>query len=172
MNSIAFMPKGPPKEALALAAAMKNHGASNAAVAKHMGVSDGLVSQWKIGRRPVAPEHAPRLAKFLGISDPTQISAAYGRVQEGQVGNVVPLRDYAHASGDERRPDLVIARLENDIDSLRFALAAMASVMTVHRPAEAADVARAIRKHVPGKFVQQGYLRELLQALDKGAQLR
>lgn len=172
MNSIAFMSKGPPKEAMALAAAMKHHGASNAAVAKHMGVSDGLVSQWKVGHRPVAAEHAPRLAKFLGINDPAQISAAYGRVQQGEVGNVVPLRDYPSTSGDERRTDLVIARLENDIDSLRFALAAMVSAMTVHRPAEAADVARSIRKHVPAKFVQQGYLRELLQALDKGAQPR
>lgn len=166
------MPKGPPKEAMALAAAMKDRGASNASVARHMRVSDGLVSQWKTGHRPVPAEHAPRLAKFLGVSDPVQISSAYGRVQQGVIGNVVPLRDYDQATGEERRPDLITARLENDVDSLRFALAAMVSAITVHRPAEAADVARAIRKHVPGKFVQQGYLRELLQALDKGAQLR
>jgi hypothetical protein len=43
----------------------------------------------------------------------------------------------------------------------------MVSVMASHRPAEGADVAKALRKHVPAKFVGQGYIAELLKALER-----
>lgn len=83
-----------------------------------------------------------------------------------QASNVVPLR-MADGTTEERRHDLVIARLENDVDSLRYALGAVMTVMAVHRPAEGADVAKALRKHVPAKFVKQGYIAELLAVLDR-----
>jgi len=147
-----------------LAAAFNSSGLTKAAVAKHMGVSDGMVSQWVSGHRPVPPDKAPRLGKLLDI-DPVKISAKYAQISEADTGNVVPLHKHRPSGDDERRPDLVIARLENDVDSLRYALAALVTVMAVHRPAEGADVAKAIRKHVPAKFVKQGYLAELLKAL-------
>lgn len=165
MNSIASMEKKPPsREAMQLAAAFNSSGMTKAALAKHMGVSDGMVSQWVSGHRPVPPDKAPKLGKLLDIA-PERISAKYAQVAEADVGNVAPLHKSWPSGEDERRPDLVIARLENDVDSLRYALAAMVSVMAIHRPAEGADVAKAIRKHVPAKFVKQGYLAELLKAL-------
>lgn len=170
MNSIAFMPKNkqaatPTKESLVITAALAD--TTKSAVAKHMGVSDGLIYQWASGRRPVPAHQAPRLAKCLGVSDPAAVSAAYAKVQQSTIGNVVPMPNAKDA--DQRRSDLVIARLENDVDSLRFALAAMTAVMKAHRPTEAADAAKTIRRRVPAKFVNQGFLHELLQVLEAGA---
>jgi DNA-binding transcriptional regulator YdaS (Cro superfamily) len=134
-----------------------------------MGVTDGMVSQWVTGRRPVPAEKAVRLGSYVDI-DPRAISAKYNAMAEaGSMGNVVPLRASQGSDEEPLRQDLVIRRLENDVDSLRYALAAMVAVMTTHRPAEASDVAKAIRRHVPGRYVQQGFVNELLQALDRGA---
>ena len=167
MNSIATMPKSPPtptRYSLALTSAIKAAGLTKAAIASHMDVTPATVSQWATGWRPVPAEKAKRLGDYLEV-DPAKISAKFAQHWDTS-GNVVPLRQ---ASSEEKlRPDLVIARLENDIDSLRYGMAAMIAAMTVHRPAEAADVAKTIRKSVPQKFVRQGYLHELLQVLDKG----
>lgn len=166
MNSIANMPTKPPtptRQSMALDAAIKRSGLTKAAISVHMGVSPGMVSQWVTGSRPVPAEKAQRLGDYLDV-EPAKISAKFAQHWVPS-GNVVPLRQ---AGGEDAlRPDLVIARLENDIDSLRYGMAALIAAMTVHRPAEAADVAKTIRKSVPQKFVRQGYLHELLQALDK-----
>lgn len=158
----------PTKESMAFAAALHESGLSNAAVALHMDVTPGLVSQWKLGRRPIAIEHAAKLARLVGLTDPGKICAQYAQLEADEHSNVVPLRQEAHAD-DERRPDLAIARLENDVDSLRYALGALVTVMASHRPAEGADVAKVLRKHVPSKFVKQGYIAELLKALERNA---
>lgn len=169
MNSIAFMSKNPSKEAMTIAALMaQKPGLSNVSIARYMGVSDGLVSQWVTGRRPVPADKAVRLAEYMG-ADPKAISAKYAAVHAQEPVGSAAVPAVNEADADERRLDLTIARLENDIDSLRFAIAAMVSVMTVHRPAEGAAVAKAMRRHVPAKFVRQGYLAELLDVLDKGA---
>lgn len=168
MNSIAFMTNGPSKQALALAAAMNASGHSNVAVAEHMGVSPGLVSQWVTGRRPIPAEKAARLAELVGV-EPKALSEKYATVAV-QVANSAGGGMRLHVPGDERRrDDLVIARLENDIDSLRYALGALVTVMTVHRPAEGEAVAKALRRNVPQKFVKQGYIAELLAVLERGA---
>lgn len=162
MNSIAYMPAPTSREANAIAAAMVEQGLSNAAVAHHMGVSDGLVSQWKTGHRPVPAQHAPRLARMLNVADPSAISAQYAEVYSSQTGNAVALPVTI-----EGRDDLSVPRLENAVDDLRYALAAITSAMILHRPAEARDVAKAIRKHVAAKRVRTGFLAELLRALDE-----
>ena len=167
MNSIAFMSKGPSKEALALSAAINSLGLKKTAIADQLGVSAGLVSQWASGHRPVPPEKAAKLGEIVSV-EPGKLSARYADFQAMDAGNVVPIRK-ANEHDDERRHDLVIARLENDIDSLRYALGAIVAVMAVHRPAEGAAVAKAIRKGVPAKFVKQGYVSELLGVLDKAA---
>ncbi|MDQ7996094.1 MAG: helix-turn-helix transcriptional regulator [Luteibacter sp.] len=159
------MTKTPPREALTLAAAMNARRLSKVFVADQLGVTPAAVSQWASGHRPVPPEKAVKLADVVG-TEPHLISARYAELQTNESGNVVPIRQAADGA-DERRNDLVIARLENDVDSLRYALGALVTVMTVHRPAEGAAVAKAIRKHVPVKFVKQGYVAELLGVLDK-----
>ena len=168
MNSIAFMTNGPSKQALALAAAMAAGDHSKVAVAEYMGVTPGLVSQWATGRRPIPAERAARLAEFLGI-EPKALSTKYEAIS-AQVANSSARTIRLHAPvDDERRPDLTIARLENDIDSLRLAVGALVTVMTVHRPAEGEAVAKALRRNVPAKFVKQGYIAELLDVLERGA---
>jgi DNA-binding transcriptional regulator YdaS (Cro superfamily) len=167
LNSIAFMSNGPSKQALALAAAIAASGHNSAEVAEHMGVSAGLVSQWITGRRPIPPERAPKLAAFVGL-EPHALSDRYAEISS-QVVNGPRSRSStpAHGAEDPRRSDLVIARLENDIDSLRYALGALVAVMTVHRPAEGVAVAKTLRKSVPAKFVKQGYIAELLDVLER-----
>lgn len=129
-----------------------------------VGVSQGQISHWTSGRLPVPAKRALKLAAALSIDDPGEISVAYR--------DVVSRAKAAPPGVDERRPDLMIARLENDIDALRYALGAIVTAMTAHRPAEAGDVARALRKHVPAKFVKRGYVHELLSVLEKARESR
>lgn len=155
----------PSRESLALSAAMASSGLNNVAVAKHMGVSDGLVSQWVTGRRPVPPDKAIKLGSYVGAA-PETISAKYAATLSAQTeGNIVPLP--GESTDDPRRQELIIRRLENDVDSLRFALGALISVMAVHRPTEAAAFVKTLRKTVPAKYVNQGYIAELLKALER-----
>jgi len=165
MNSIAYMDKPkrkPTAESVALDSAMISHGVQNAALARHVKVSDGLVSQWRRGWRPVPAHHAPRVASFLDIPNPGLISAEYTQVRLAQSSNAVPEIGTASVSDDLR-----VRRLEGAVDSLRYAVSAIATAAVTHRQAEARDVAKLIRKHVPGKLVRTGFLAELLQALDK-----
>lgn len=152
------------KEAMHLAAAFKRSSKKQKDVAAAVGVSDGLMWQWLHDRRPVPPDKAVRLAQELN-TDPRRISAKYAAVSASEPGNVALLRK-ENTMDDQRDLGLIIARLENDVDSLRYAMASLIAVMAVHRPAEGADVAKAIRKHVPARFVKQGFLPELLKALD------
>lgn len=163
MNSIAYMDKPKPTaESTALDAAMNKHGIQNAALARHVKVSDGLVSQWRRGRRPVPARHAPRVAAFVDVQNPGLISAEYGQVRAAQAGNAV-----AELATPGVPDDFSVRRLENAVDSLRNAVSAFATVMVIHRPTEARDVAKLIRRHVPPKLSRSGFLAELLQALDK-----
>lgn len=168
MNSIASMtaktpPPKPSKYAMAFAAALTESGRKDADLARALGVAPTMVYQWKTGRRPIGYQYAEAASTVLRVA-PEQISEAYAEFQ-ASASNVVPITK--GRDGDQRRHDLVIARLENDVDSLRYALGAMVAVMTSHRPAEGVDVAKALRKHVPPKFVQQGYIAELLKVLEK-----
>lgn len=163
MNSIAYMDKPKPThESAALDAAMNLQGIQNAALARHVRVSDGMVSQWRRGRRPVPARHAPKVAAFVEVQNPALISAEYAQVRAAQTGNAV-----AELAASDLPDDLAVRRLENAVDSLRYAMSAMATAMVTHRQAEARDVAKLIRKHVPPKFVRAGFLADLLQALDK-----
>lgn len=167
MNSIATMPNRTrtlTAEALALKAAIKHSGLKNGPIAEHLGVSEGLISQWTTGHRPVPADKARPLAKLLGVKDPGLLSAAFNltmAVHDEGVAYLPALKDRA------MRPDLVIARLENDIDALRYTVAALVATMTVHRPAEAADAARALRRMVPARFRESGLVHELASILER-----
>jgi transcriptional regulator with XRE-family HTH domain len=166
-NSIAIMKKQmptPTKESLALKAAFERSKMSQAGLAKHLNVSAGLVWQWLNGRRPVPAANARKLGDLLQIN-PDKISADYAEIaQQDGSGNVFSIRK--GDSGAEVRPDLAQRRLENDIDAMRFALAAMTTVMVGHRPAEATAFAKRLRGSVPARFLERGFLYELLSALD------
>lgn len=154
----------PTKEALRLKAAIDASDYTQAQVAANLEVDPTLVSQWCKSRRPVALEKAKPLADMLGIEDPGMISAAWRDAYQAGVGQAVP--KLAETDDDPRRPDLVIARLENDVHALSLAIATMVSVMVVHRPAEAADAAEAMRKTIPRKWRDKGLIAELLTSLD------
>lgn len=59
--------------------------------------------------------------------------------------------------------------VDTELQSLRYAVASLASVMIIHRPIEAMDAARAIRRKVPARFQRQGFLHELLAVLEIAA---
>jgi transcriptional regulator with XRE-family HTH domain len=174
MNSIASMPNkkrgGPTRESLIIRAAMdavKPEGVTQAVIASRLGVEPPTVSQYATGHRPVPANKAVLLADVLRIKDPASISRAYAETIETlPVGNVVPLR----ADSDmPLRPDLVIARLENDITALTYAINAMFATTTFHRPAEAQALSAAIRKTTPPKYRDRGLVAELLATLEKAS---
>lgn len=154
----------PTKEALRLKAAIDASDYTQADIAANLEVDPTLVSQWCRSVRPVSIANAKALADMLGIEDPGQISKPWRDAQMIGVGQAVP--KLAPEEEDARRPELVIARLENDVHALSLALATIVSVMVVHRPAEAADAAEAMRKQIPRKWRDKGLLAEILQTLD------
>jgi hypothetical protein len=101
---------------------------------------------------------------MLGLQDPGLISKAWRDAHRAGVGQAVPVP--LPEEEDARRPELVVARLENDVHALSLALATIVSVMVVHRPAEAADAAEAMRKAIPRKWRDKGLIAELLTSLD------
>lgn len=166
-DSIANMPKSPaptPPEARILATAIDSCRMTKAAIADQIGVSPSMVSQWVSGHRPVPADKASPLAKLIG-ADPTTISRAFREVSDSSEGNVVPIRQNMEL--DQRDQSLVIARLENDVHALNLAVGALTAVMVTHRPAEAADAAAALRRRVPAKFRDRGFVHELIALLDK-----
>jgi hypothetical protein len=90
--------------------------------------------------------------------------------------------DHVHTEEDERgattdypgknAPSKVLAgvRIDNDIDAIRHALGAIFTVMGVMRPDEGELVADALRASVPKKFLHQGLIPDLLEALESGRQ--
>jgi transcriptional regulator with XRE-family HTH domain len=158
-------------ESMALRAAFDGAKVTQAAVATHMSVTPGAFRQWLFGQRPVPVAKAARLAKYLG-TDAAQICAKYAELAEQNTGsNVVPIRR-ADDTADQRRPDLAMRRVENDVDSLRFALSAIVAATVIHRPAEALAVAAALRREVPEKFRERGFVHELLVTLDAAARVK
>lgn len=166
-NSIASMATkttNSSREFLALKAAFEATGIKKAALARKVGVASALVWQWLDGRTPVPADKAVRVAEALS-TDPKRISAAYAEVAANEPSSALP--DISPARIDERRPELVIARLENDIHALSYAVSALIAATTSHRPVEARALAGAIRRRVPAKFRDKGLVHELLVTLDR-----
>jgi transcriptional regulator with XRE-family HTH domain len=154
----------PTREALRLKAAIDASDYTQADIAANLDVDPTLVSQWCRSLRPVSIANAKAVADMLGIEDPGQISKPWRDAQVVGVGQAVP--KLSPEEEDARRPDLVIARLENDVHALNMLLGALVSVMVVHRPAEAQAAAAAIRKSIPRKWRDKGLFAEVLQTLD------
>lgn len=169
MNSIAFMkPKtpAPTRESRILAAAIDASEQKKKDIAEAAGVSPAELYQWQTARRPVPPERAATLARVLGIDDPATISVGYAEVAASTDG-ALALASTPSTRGSEAPADLAIARLQNDVHALSLALGALTTVMVVHRPTEAQDVASALRRNVPAKFRDRGLIQELIQVLEK-----
>jgi transcriptional regulator with XRE-family HTH domain len=173
MSSIANMPtraKSPTPESLRIRAALDavkaNEGRSQKEVAELVGTDPSFLGQWSRGERPVPPEKAVLLADALRLGDPGLICKKWQRYQDAQpTGNVVPLRD----PEAPLRPELVIARLENDVQAMTYAINSLFATMIFHRPAEAQAVAAAIRKTTPPKYRDVGFVAGLLRTLDKAS---
>jgi len=158
----------PTPESRVITAAIDAAGISKAAIADHMGVTPGLVSQWALGRRPVAATHAPKLAALLH-EEPERVSAAYrdAMALSARVNGSAYAGEQGPTAMDERDRELVIARLENDVHALNLALGTLVAVMVQHRPREAEDAAGLIRRQVPSRFRDKGLIHELLTALER-----
>jgi hypothetical protein len=133
------------------------------AVGVHVGVSQGMVSHWTGGRNPVPARRAAKLAEALGIEYPGEISLEYRQINPPRhqgVAEPQPIYDPAPPSDE-------LAALRAEVDAQRALLAVMVTVTAAHRPVEGADLARRLRKHVHSKHLQVGFVRDLLQTLDK-----
>jgi DNA-binding transcriptional regulator YdaS (Cro superfamily) len=160
MNKTPKKPQ-PTKESMLIAASIVSSGMTKAAIAKELDVEPANVSHWASATRPVPADKAVGLARLLEV-EPEAVSAAYAKIAVSGGSSV-----QSKAASEALRPDLEIARLQNDIHALNLALASMVAVMTQHRPAEAKVVASTIRKSVPRKFRDQGLVHELLTTLDQ-----
>jgi transcriptional regulator with XRE-family HTH domain len=169
MHSIATMAKSNPEPTAAerLASAMRTKGVKNVDLATYADVTPGAVSQWVKGRRPVPANKARAVAEFVGVQ-PEQISLKYGEISEQR--GVYDLDAQPSETHDPLSLDKTINRIESDIDALRMAFGVLAGVMVAHRPAEAADVAKALRKHLSARFARQGFVHELLELLKAGTE--
>lgn len=129
------------------------------ALADHLGLAtENFASQMVNGTRPVPSEHAKPIAELLGLR-PEAISSSYreGLEQFGSAATV--------GEGEEQRPvDLAINRLENDVHAVNLVLGTILATMVAHRPAEAAELAAALRR-LPPKYRDQGLAYELGQVL-------
>lgn len=135
-------------------------------LADSVGVRPPSVNGWLSEKAKfLRGENLLRAAKVLGVS---QLWLAEGKGpmrMDDPTGNVVALRK----TPDTVSEGLAISRLENDVHVLNLALGALAAAMADHRPTEARDVAKALRRNVPAKFRDQGMLAELIAVLDKAA---
>lgn len=152
--------------------AMSEANMNQKALANAVGVKPPSVNGWLSAKAKfLRGENLLKAAKALGVSD---LWLAEGKgpmrldVPQDTTSNVVPIRNELNFPA----PDLQIARLENDIHALNLAIGSLVSVMVNHRPAEAGDVAGALRRQVPEKFRDQGLLSELLAVLDKAGAKR
>lgn len=111
------------------------------------GLGQSAISQYLHGRLKFGYGAILKFAKFFDIP-PTE------------------LRDDLEALPDAPGQDngLAVARLENDIDALQFALGAVLTVMARHRPAEAEELVAQLSK-VPDKFQDRGLIPVLQKAL-------
>lgn len=155
----------PTAESRAFAAAWKSSGKTQEEVGEVVGLTAGNVSQWINGTRKIPAAHAPALGAYLSIA-PEAISLSYRKIQQkaAAVSGGVGLVASADPAIDQ---ELMIARLQNDVTALNYALGAIIATMTFHRPAEARDAAAAIRRSAPAKFRDHGLLKQLLATMDK-----
>lgn len=154
-------------EELAIAKRLKSIIARNPdlteeAVGAKLGVSQGQISHWTGARLPVPATRAAALAKELGIADPGEISIAWRKI------NTTAVRESPASYRIPADP----ADLRVEIEALKATLAVMIAVATQHRPIEGGDLARRLRKHVPARLLQHGFVHEVLQTLDSAARDR
>ena len=122
-----------------------------------MGVTQGQISHWSGGRLRVPAERASALAKALNIDDPGKLSIAFRKLQAQAVKETPP----SYAADDE------LDALRRELDAVRALIVTMLTVGATHRPIEAADVARRIRKHVHPAIVREAVVSETLKTIDR-----
>jgi len=152
-------------ESTALDNAIAQSGRSARRFADAVGAETTAVSQWRKGHRPMPGKYAVAAAKYLGIDDPGTISRGYREAEASVHGNLALKR--GDASMGTTTPDhAMILALRDAVDSLRYVVATVTAVTIKHRPAEARDIARAMRDHLPADLAHSDLIRELLKALD------
>lgn len=139
------------------AAIVKDSYLTEEIVGAKLGVTQGQVSHWTGGRLPVPATRAAALAEILNIADPADISLKYRAL--------VPKGVRDTAAHYDVPPDQ-IAEMRRELDALRAVVAVVLTVSTIHRPAEVADVAKRLHRHIP-KRLGKGFVDELLVTLDK-----
>lgn len=138
---------------------MAQHGLSNVAIAKRLGLEPGVVSHWVTGRRPVPIKYVVELGRLIDM-EPAEINPSYADI----IASAVPDPDRRRALPT----DQALARVERRIESVLVMLGALATTMTEFRPVEAATVAKLIRHHSHAKMIDRLSISKLLEVLDGG----
>lgn len=155
-----------PKEELAsrIREAIAALGLSKQEVAERTGVSKQAITGWlKNGR--ISKKSISQLSSMTG--KPVE----FFMFRDWQPALKKPARTASErltieGSDEEADPRLQLIRAQNSIQSLRYIVGAMATMMASLRPAEGAAVAALIRSQVPPEYVEGGFGKELLQAID------
>lgn len=162
------MNKPRPAEAAKLDTLLRASRRSARAFSDAIGADVTSVSQWRGGYRPMPAQYAAAAAKYFGIDDPGILSRGYREAAMAVRGNLALQRGESDMG---ITPDhAMILALRDAVDALRYVLAAMTAVTVTHRPAEARDVARAIRAHLPPELAEREMIQELLKVLDAAGQ--
>lgn len=166
--------------AAVLKAAMREQGLTNKALASHLSTGgkpmhESMVSQWVTARKPIAEDHAPKIAALLNL-EPSDISEAYRqrhgrrvlRLAEPTTAYVLPAPTPAaeEATTPDETQEQTIRRLDDQIYGLNLVISIMAGVMVEHRPIEAKALADQLHKRMP-QWLRDSYLEGLLKELDR-----
>jgi hypothetical protein len=111
------------------------------------------ISAWRAGRG-MESQTARDIEKAIGRH--------YGWMDGAIEGKTLTVE----GSEEIASPELQRIRMRDGLLAVRYAVAAMASVMAVKRPAEGALVAAAFRKLIPEEFQTIGFGKEFLEALE------
>lgn len=123
-----------------------------------LGVTQGQISHWSNGRLRVPADRAADLARVLDIADPGELSIAFRKLQAQGVRE--PMATYG-------TPPDVLAELRRELDAMKAMVVSMLTTAATHRPIEASDVARRIRRHVHPALIREPVVAETLKTIDR-----
>ncbi len=127
-------------------------------VGNAVGVTQGQISHWSGARLPVPAKRAAALAKALGFDDPGILSPAFRKLQSQAVRETPGHYDAAAQA---------LADLRREVDALRAMVVTVMTIAAIHRPIEAADVAKRLRKHLHPALVKETTVAETLKTIEQ-----
>lgn len=124
-------------------------------LSKRADMDQGAISRIERGVQDVTTRTIGALANGLGIKVSDIWAEAEGKQTSASLAG--------DPAGKRKKP---MVEWDDEISALRLALSAMIEASVVHRPIEALAIAEAIRKSAPIRFLEGGYVNDLLLKLE------